>query len=136
MEEILDNLFYRGEFLNKELMENGEIRYRTKILPNFILSKTISGNIPKWQNAHYHNLVNEVYFVRKGQILLAIEEHENITYKLLNVGNSRLIRPGVKHNVYLFSNTIINVLKYGPNVESDWYLAKNLNNISKKFNVK
>ena len=134
MEEILDDLFSRGEFINKELMKNGETRYRTRIFPNFTLSKTISGDSPEWQNAHYHNLVNEVYFVRKGKLLLVMEENSKITYKFLYSGNSIIIKPKVKHNVYLFNNTIINVIKYGKNVESDWYFDNNLNTLSRKLN--
>ena len=91
MEKILEDSF-KQKLLSKnilvsvEKMPNTEIRYKVKIDKNVIYSITQSGEIPSWQNSHFHKNCNEVYYVQKGKMLIVSKKNKKIYKNILNVG--------------------------------------------------
>ena len=115
-------------------MSNGETRFRVKWNDFSGVNITNSLDITNWQNAHYHKLCKELYLVQKGKILVALCKSENIEYKELNKGDIMLIEPFTSHNVYMFSNTMTYVVKFGDVIENDWFHDEELDKISKEYN--
>ena len=114
-----------------EKMPNTEIRYRVKIDENTIYSITKSGEYPAWQNSHYHKNCKEIYYVQKGKMKIITKEKEFVYCRLLSKGDKIVIDENISHNVFLYKDTEICVLKYGNILNSNWYSDKLLDSICK-----
>ena len=117
-----------------EKMPNTEIRYRVKIDENTIYSITKSGEYPAWQNSHYHKNCKEIYYVQKGKMKIITKEKEFVYCRLLSKGDKIVIDENISHNVFLYKDTEICVLKYGNILNSNWYSDKLLDSICKEIN--
>jgi mannose-6-phosphate isomerase-like protein (cupin superfamily) len=138
MKELIINsvLSERNILIENESMPNGETRFRVKWQDFSGVNITTSSENPNWQNAHYHKVAKEVYIVQKGKILIAIEKEGKVTFDELQKGDIIVIEPLVKHNVYMFEDTMTYVVKCGQTVENDWYGAEELDKISKEYKVR
>lgn len=116
-----------------EKMPNTEIRYRVKIDENTIYSITKSGEYPAWQNSHYHKNCKEIYYVQKGKMKIITKEKEFVYCRLLSKGDKIVIDENISHNVFLYKDTEICVLKYGNILNSNWYSDKLLDSICKSI---
>ncbi len=137
MKEKVENdiLLKRNISIENENMPNGETRFRVRWQDFSGVNITTSSLIPSWQNAHYHKFAKEIYVVQKGKIIIAIEDNEKVEFKYIEEGNSIVIDPFVKHNVFMFENTMTYVIKYGKTKENDWYEACMLDKISKEYKM-
>lgn len=122
--------------VEKEEMGNDEIRFRLKYWDDSGVSITTNANQAYWQNAHYHKFGNELYAIQKGKIIVAIQEGNKIKYKILKNSDSIVLNQGIKHNIFLFPNTVIYNVKFGNVVPNDWNEAKWLDEQCKKANIK
>ena len=116
-----------------EKMPNTEIRYRVKIDENTIYSITKSGEYPAWQNSHYHKNCKEIYYVQKGKMKIITKEKEFVYCRLLNKGDKIVVDEEISHNIFLYKDTEICVLKYGNILNSNWYSDKLLDSICKSI---
>lgn len=137
MKEIIENriLSERNIIIENEAMPNGETRFRVKWQDLSGVNITTSGENPGWQNAHYHKAAKEVYIVQKGKILFAKEDNGKVSFEIHSKGDIIIIEPYVKHNVYMFKDTMTYVIKCGQTEENDWYEAKELDKVSKEYKL-
>lgn len=137
MKEVIQNdiLSKRNIKIENEEMPNKETRFRVKWEDFSGVNITTSSNTPNWQNAHYHKCSKEIYVIQKGKILMAIEKNGEVEFKQLQIGESIVIEPLTKHNVYMFENTMTYVIKYGQTVESDWYEDQELDKVSREYKI-
>lgn len=133
MEKFLDEI--NNVNFTVEKMPNTEIRYRFKIDENTIYSITRSGEYPAWQNSHYHKNCKEIYYVQKGKMKIITKEKDFVYCRLLSKGDKIVIDENISHNVFLYKDTEICVLKYGNILNSNWYSDKKLDNICKSITV-
>lgn len=133
MKDIIENdlLLEKNIAIENEQMPNGETRFRVRWSDYSGVNITNSSDTPSWQNAHYHKVCKELYVVQKGKILIALDNDDKVDYKELQKGELFLIEPFIKHNVYMFSDTMTYVLKFGDVVRDDWFYAEKLDEISK-----
>lgn len=125
----LNNVIY-----TVEKMPNTEIRYRFKIDENTIYSITKSGEYPAWQNSHYHKECKEIYYVQKGNMKIITKEKDFVYCRLLNKGDKIVVDEEISHNIFLYKDTEICVLKYGNVLNTNWYSDTNLDKICKEIN--
>jgi|GEM_PF-6567810 len=52
--------------MEKQLMDNGELRIRLMAGNGRGIIKVFSPNVGTWQNSHYHLESSETYFVQEG----------------------------------------------------------------------
>lgn len=120
--------------MEHEQMPNGENRFRIKTTDNSMVSFCKSEKISGWQNAHYHKNLRELYIVQTGEVILVIQDKENkIDYHLLHTGETYMVEPDVKHNVYLLEGASTCVIKFGAQMEKDWFPAIELDKICKSL---
>lgn len=127
--DLLDKLTDAEDF---ELMPNGEKRYRIKVNDKLIYSATVAEKECGWQNAHYHTDAKETYFLKKGNILIAIKEKGKIILKKVLPGKAIDINPYIEHNVFVGEDTIFYVKKESKkSLLDDWHSAVELDDFSK-----
>ena len=122
--------------IEQEKMENGEKRFRLKYLDESGVSITTNESKAYWQNAHYHKYGNELYVIQKGKVIIAIQEEKEIKYKILKQSDSIELNKGIKHNLFLFPNSVIYNIKFGEIIPNDWNQAKWLDEQCRKLNIK
>lgn len=122
--------------IEQEKMENGEKRFRLKYLDESGVSITTNESKAYWQNAHYHKFGNELYVIQKGKVILAVQEEKNINYKILEHSDTVEVNRGIKHNLFLFPNTVIYNIKFGKIVSNDWNKAIWLDEQCKNVDIK
>lgn len=57
-----------GTTVNKEVMDNGEVRTRLISADNSAYIRTEASDNGGWQNSHYHLEHEETYIVQKGWV--------------------------------------------------------------------
>lgn len=121
--------------MEQEEMENQEMRSRLKYLDDSGVSITTNTNRSYWQKAHYHKYGNELYAIQKGSIILAIQKGRKIEYKILKHSDSIVLTKGIKHNLFLFPNTVLYNIKFGNIMPNDWNKARWLDEQCKKVKI-
>lgn len=122
--------------IEQEKMEHEETRFRLKYLDESGVSITTNANQAYWQKAHYHKFGNELYAIQKGKIIMAIQKEKTIEYKVLRKSDSMILKQGIRHNLFLFPNTVMYNIKFGNIVPNDWNEAKWLNVKCREVNIK
>lgn len=130
-----DYLDENNILMSIEKMPNTEIRYRLKIDENTLYSITKSGEKLSWQNSHYHKYCNELYLVQKGKLIMITKNENDVLSKVIESGEVMIVQPNVSHNLYMFKDTEVCVLKYGNVKQDDWYSDEKLDNICKDIDL-
>ncbi|PSW22128.1 hypothetical protein C9I98_02360 [Photobacterium sanctipauli] len=116
---------------SKEVMGNGEIRYRMKANDGSGYIRTVyqgagCGDRGAWQNSHYHLSTLETYIVQSGSILFA-ELHDGVpVVKQYTSGEIVTAKVGVPHNVFVRPGTDLHTVKHGDVVADDWHPSPEL----------
>ena len=121
--------------IEQERMEHEETRFRLKYSDESGVSITTNANYAYWQNAHYHKFGHELYAIQKGKVILALQEEKRINYRILENSDSIILKQGVKHNLFLFPNTVMYNVKFGNVLPNDWNEAKWLNEQCRKVKI-
>lgn len=134
IEENMKNKKIRNNLnFTVEKMPNTEIRFRLKIDENTIYSITKSGEKLAWQKSHYHKNCKEIYYVQKGKMKIITKEKDFVFCRILNKGDKIVVNEDVSHNVFLYEDTQICVLKYGNVSNNNWYSDNQLDSICKSI---
>lgn len=115
-----------------ERMPNGELRFRLRSSDGTAYIRTQSVPGSGWQRSHYHNAVLETYIVQKGRMVL-VEWRDNKAIFMEFSVRSPIVttQPGIAHNVYLFSDSVIHTVKHGPSEgHSDWHSYPHLDTLT------
>lgn len=132
MEEVQKELEKLTKAENFELMPNGEKRYRIQVNDKLIYSATVAKEECGWQNAHYHTDAKETYFLKEGNMFIAIKDRGKIILKRVLPGKAIDIKPYIEHNVFVGDNTVFYVKKESEkSLLNDWHSARELDVYSK-----
>jgi len=125
-----------GTTVNREVMDNGELRTRLISADNSAYIRTEASEYGDWQNSHFHLEHEETYIVQKGWVGLA--ELVNGCLNLRTVKENLLytVKTMVPHNLYLPANTIIHTVKHGSVKQGDWHKSKELDVLTKHLSEK
>ena len=110
-----------------EEMENGERRFRLKCSDGTAYIRTAASGDSGWQKSHFHKSVLETYIVQRGRIALVEWVDNSIRARVFCESDIVTTVPGIPHNVYMFSNSIIHTVKHGNEGSvSDWHGVQKL----------
>ncbi|MDR1481330.1 MAG: cupin domain-containing protein [Synergistaceae bacterium] len=118
-----------------EIMPNGEIRIRSIIGDGDGLVVSVAPKGGAWQKAHHHKYTTEIIVVKEGRIAI-LNGQGNI--KIISRGDYIHIDTGLRHNVYMYPNTVTYTLKCGTmerNVNNDWHPDYELDKICEGYDV-
>ncbi|WP_282940118.1 cupin domain-containing protein [Paenibacillus sp. RC67] len=120
-----------------DLMDNGERRFRLNCsLDGSSYCRTVASDQGAWQNSHYHKSVSELYVVQSGWIVYASKKESEMKLGILRQGDNITFQPGVHHNIYLSSDSVIHTIKYGDYLENDWFSSPELDKLTKHLEPK
>ncbi|WP_169091749.1 hypothetical protein [Paenibacillus sp. PL91] len=112
-------------------MDNGERRFRLVSSDGSSYIRTEASNNGGWQKSHYHKSLREFYVVQKGWLVYTEYVSDNkLVLKHLEQGESILVKPFVHHNLYMSAYTVTHVIKYGGEIENDWYPSPELDKLT------
>lgn len=120
-----------GINVNKEVMENGELRIRLTSADGSVYIRTEAGELGAWQNSHYHLALEETYIVQQGWMGVAELVAGQLSLRIEKETKLYTAKPMVPHNVYLPANAIIHTVKHGKVQQGDWYASKELDRLTK-----
>ena len=107
-------------------MDNGERRFRLVSSDGSSYIRTEASNHGGWQRSHYHKSLTELYVVQKGWLVYAeYASDDQVVLKNLEQGESIL-----HHNLYMSAYCVTHVIKYGGEIENDWYPSPELDKLT------
>lgn len=120
-----------------DIMDNGERKFRLNCnIDGSSYCRTEATEAGAWQNSHYHTLVSELYVVQSGWMVYAEKTIAEIKLRILREGETVIFKPLVHHNIYLASNTVIHTIKYGVQMDNDWFPSPELDQFTKSIEPK
>jgi hypothetical protein len=120
-----------GIGLNREVMENGELRIRLSLEDGSAYISTESGDTGAWQNSHYHLALEETYIVQKGWCCIAELISGGVNFRIEKENCVYTVKPMVPHNLYLPAKTVLHTVKHGISKQGDWYESQELDTLTK-----
>jgi mannose-6-phosphate isomerase-like protein (cupin superfamily) len=64
----------------------------------------------QWQDAHYHESVQETYIVQRGWIGFADQVDGRLRVRVLQAGDIVTTQPYVRHNVFMSAGAVIHTV--------------------------
>lgn len=98
-----------------EMSPGGELRFRLSQSDGtrYIRTERPVGAGSEWQDAHYHESVQETYIVQRGWIGFAEKVGDSNRLRILKEGAIVTSQPGVHHNVFMPDGAVIHTVKHG-----------------------
>jgi hypothetical protein len=125
--------------INARTMPNGEKRVylhgpkRTCA----VLTLAPKNIAPGWQNAHSHEVIQEMYFVISGKVnFVHLDKDGEYIENTYSAGDHFLASIGIPHNVYMHKGAIIFTVKFGKDLpEHDWKASEELDKLSRDSDI-
>jgi mannose-6-phosphate isomerase-like protein (cupin superfamily) len=124
------------------IMDNKELRFRVVAnngVDPFAYNLVATPDKGGWQNAHNHQHIVETWVVSRGcQIVMEEQKNLSINITILEPGDTYSSTLGLKHNCYVFPNTITHTIKTtigNYSLDGDWDYDEEFDKFTKSFDM-